>query len=209
MELAGEEPAVVGQLDGLDQFFSSGRAPADFQSGSLKAVDVVVVDFVTVAVTLDDMLGTINAGSQRAGFEHAFLSAKAHGAAEVGVFVTGFDLAVVVDPLVNQRHDREVGLDIKLGRVGARHAGHVPCVFDQRHLHAKADAQVRNVVLACVADGLDLAFDTALAKAARHEDGIHALECGTPVTLDFFGVDVMDVDFAAGVNAGVLEGFGQ
>jgi hypothetical protein len=42
-------------------------------------------------------------------------------------------------------------------------------VLDDRHLHAEADAEERDLVLAGVADRLDLPFGAALAEAARHE----------------------------------------
>ena len=76
-----------------------------------------------------------------------------------------------------------------------------PCtiarVFDDRELHAEADAQIRHLVLARVADRLDLAFDAALAEAARHQDRVHAFQTARPLALDHFGIDVVNVDARA------------
>jgi hypothetical protein len=51
---------------------------------------------------------------------------------------------------------------------------HVPGVLDHRELHAQADAEEGHLVLARVADRLDLALDAALAEAAGHEHRVAA-----------------------------------
>ena len=209
MELTGEEPAVTRQLDGLDQLFMAGGAAADGQASLFQALDVVVVDFVAMAVALGDLGVAVHARGQRAGNQIALLAAQAHGAAHIGVLVAFFDLAVVVHPLVDQRHHREVGVEVELGGVGAGHAGHVARVFNQRDLHAQADAEVGDVVLAGKLYRLDLAFHAALAEASRHQDGVHVAQRFGAVALDLFRVDVDDVDLGASVDAGVLQRFGQ
>ena len=76
-------------------------------------------------------------------------------------------------------------------------------VFDDRHLHPQADAEVRHAVLARVAHRLDLALDAALAEAARHQDRVHILEHLHAVLLDVGGLDVVDVDARAALQAAV------
>jgi hypothetical protein len=90
------------------------------------------------------------------------------------------DAAVAVLPLGDQRDDRVRRVGIELGRVRVRERRAVARVLDHGELHAEADAEVRDAVLARVADRLDLAFDAALAEAARHEDRVHAGERRVP-----------------------------
>ena len=65
---------------------------------------------------------------------------------------------------------------VELGAVRAGQAGDVARELDRRDLHAQADAEVRHLVLARVADRRDLAFDAALAEAARHQDRVDLRE---------------------------------
>src|SRR5690606_41443652 len=44
--------------------------------------------------------------------------------------------------------------------------------FNQRDLHAEADAEIRNLVFTGKARSGDLALHAALAETARHQDGI-------------------------------------
>src|SRR3546814_13705141 len=48
--------------------------------------------------------------------------------------------------------------------------------FDAGHLHSKANAEERHLLLAGEADAGDLAFRPAFAKAAGHEDAVHRLK---------------------------------
>ena len=81
--------------------------------------------------------------------------------------------------------------------------------LDHHGLHAQADAEVRDLVLARVADGVEHAFDAALAEAARHQDAVESLELplrsSRPVHA--FGLDPVDVDLerrAPGRHAAAL-----
>ena len=65
---------------------------------------------------------------------------------------------------------RRVGVD--LGAVGVRQAADVAGELDHRHLEAVADAQVRQLVLAGVADAGDLALRPADAEPAGHDDAV-------------------------------------
>ena len=101
-------------------------------------------------------------------------------------------LAVLL-PLGHQADDR-VGAGAELGRRGAVQA-HPPGRLDAGELHAEADAQERQRLLAGVGDGRDLALDAALAEAARDQDGVHPVQ---PVGLvgvgELLGVDPVQVD---------------
>ena len=161
-----------------------------------------------MAVTLGHDVA-VDLGRQRARIDGAGLGAQAHGAAQVRVGVALLDLAVVVLPLGDQGDDRLVGFRIELGRVRVRQAGHIAGVLDQRDLHAQADAEVRDLVFAGVARGHDLAFHAALAKAPRHQDGVVLGQVLAAAGLDFFRVQVLDVDPALGMDAGVAQRLGQ
>ncbi len=93
--------------------------------------------------------------------------------------------------------------------MGAGHAGHVAGELDDGQLHAEADAEVRHLVLAGIADRRDLAFGAAPAEAAGHQNGIHALQDVGPVLLDVFRVEIGDIDLAAGMNPGMLDRLDQ
>src|SRR5207237_345980 len=94
----------------------------------------------------------------------------------------------------------------ELGAVGAGERTYVAREFDRRELHAEADAEIGNAVLARVADRADLALGAALAEAAGDEDGIHLVEAGEAGSfLQLLGVEVVDVDTACGMDAGVLQ----
>ena len=60
VELAGEEPRVVRQFDGFDQAFASGRYAADNQACLFQRGNVVVVDFVAMAVAFADMFAAVD-----------------------------------------------------------------------------------------------------------------------------------------------------
>ena len=59
------------------------------------------------------------------------------------------------------------------------------------------------LVLAGVADRLDLAVDAALAEAARHQDRVDAVEAARAVLLDVGRLDELDLDARARAHAGV------
>ena len=76
VELAGEEPRMVRQFDGFDQAFSSGRYAADNQTCLFQRGNVVVVDFVAVAVALADVFAAIDFGGEAACFNSTSCAPK-------------------------------------------------------------------------------------------------------------------------------------
>src|SRR5262245_50672645 len=95
-----------------------------------------------------------------------FLRAEAHGAALAGAVVALLLAARNVQPLGDQRdHGMRAGA-VELGGIGVLEPQHVATELDAGELHAEADAEVWNLVLARVAHRRDLALDAALAEAA-------------------------------------------
>ena len=87
------------------------------------------------------------------------------------------------------------GLVVELLRACLAHAGDVAGRLDDGHLHAKADAQIGHVVLACELGRLDLALGAAFAEAAGHEDRVVVLEIGGGVlAVEELGIDPAHLD---------------
>ena len=63
--------------------------------------------------------------------------------------------------------------------------------------------QVRNALLARIADRADFALDATLAEAARHQDRVEVLQAVGTVALDLLGIDVVDPHPRLGVDAGM------
>ena len=88
--------------------------------------------------------------------------------------------------------------------IGPGQAEDVAGEFDDRALHAEADAEKGNARNARVLDGRDLALDPARTEAARHQDAVDAGEGGGGVfPRDLLGIDVDETDGHAADAAGV------
>ena len=130
-----------------------------------------------MAVALGDFGGAVGFGGERAGLELAGPCAEAHGSAHL--FDTG-QFAQLVDDAVRRG-------GVELAGVGAGEAADVARVLDAGGLHAEADAEVGDVVLAGVADGVEHALDAALAEAAGDKDAVEAAELGLVVAIGAAG----------------------
>ena len=100
------------------------------------------------------------------------------------------------------------GGGVELAGVGLREAADVARELDAGGLHAEADAEVRDVVFAGVADGVEHALDAALAEAAGDEDAVEAGELGG-VVVDFeaFGFEPRDSELEVFCECAVDERF--
>src|SRR5579859_820807 len=105
---------------------------------------------------------------QRTGFDRAGLRTEPHRAAHVGFAGTMLDTAGTIQPFGDQRDHRVRRVGIEFRAVGTRETRHVAREFDGGKLHAEADAEIGNPVLARMTDRRDLALDTALAETARY-----------------------------------------
>src|SRR5215467_948119 len=177
-----------------------GRFARDLESAGPKRLFVFAVELIAVTVTLANFSHAVGALRQAALGEHAGPSAQSHGAPQ---FVDALQLAELENHAVR-------GGGIELGRIGALEAADVAGVLDHHGLHAKADAEVRNLVLARVADGVDHAFDAALAEPTGHQDAIVRIQGALRVgRRDAFGFNPVDVDLQLVRQAAVQQRFLQ
>jgi len=137
-----------------------------------------------VAVALADFEFAVGAMGEAARGELAGPGAEAHGAAH---FVYAEEFAQFVDDTVGS-------LRIELGAVGGFQFGYVAGVLDGGALHAQADSEKGNFVLASVLNGVDHALNAALAESAGYQDAIVAAQagCGGIRGVDFFGFDPLE-----------------
>src|SRR5690606_5038906 len=135
---------------------------------------IVHVHLVAVTMPLLDRRVVIDLRDAAAGLELRRISAEAHRAAQLARCITALD-DIAARPL-RQQSDHGVLARPEFGGAGALQAHQFPCSLDYRHLHAEADAEIGNVVLAGEAGRLDLAGRAALAEAAGHENAVDPLQ---------------------------------
>lgn len=86
--------------------------------------------------------------------------------------------------------NRMCGGRIQLGTMGVRVADDIAGKFHDGKLHAKTQAKERNLMLTGIFDGLNLAFNTAGAKAARYQNAADITEKFTDILGSYsLGVD--------------------
>ena len=115
------------------------------------------------------MLGDATALGERCGE-----CPKPHRAAEIAARRALLQL-VAAHPLRHHADHRLAGL-AELRRARILDAGQIARGLDARHLHAEADAEIRHPPLPRELRRTDLAFRTALAEAAGHQNPVHAFE---------------------------------
>src|SRR5215813_7239282 len=127
-----------------------------------------------MAVALGDLGGTaIDLGDAAAALEHRGIRAEPHGAAEVAGLRALLEL-VTAQPFRHQT-DQRLRRRTEFGGVGVLDADEVSRGLDDRHLHAKTDAEIRHVTLARELRRADFSLRTALAEAARHQNAVDML----------------------------------
>ena len=204
VELASDEPGMVGHLDDLDEGAVE-RLAGDLESRVLQRVHVGIVELVAMPVPLADDVGAVHRAHPRLAPQPNFLCAESHRPAEVRPFAPALERAVLADPLGDQRDDRMRGRAIELRAVGINDPRAMAGVLDHRDLHPEADAAIRHLVLACVAHRLDLSVNPALAESAGDEDRVHPVETANAGALDLLGVDVADLDSGPGMDSAMDE----
>ncbi len=190
-----ERVDVPRQLDRLDQPLVWRRARAH-EPGRLEPPAQVVVDLIAMTVALVHDRLAVELADPGPVVQLDRVGAQPHRAAHVG------DLLL----LGEQVDHRERRLGIELGRVGAVHPGDVARELGDRDLHPETDPEIRDPALAGDLGRPDLALDPAAAEAAGDQDPSRLLEPRRDGGItDRLGVDPVDLDRAAVVDAGVLE----
>ena len=170
-----------------------GRHAGKAHAALLEPALIGGVDLVAVAVTLGDFGLAVDLGHPAAAREHRRISAKPHGAAEIAAHRALLQF-VPFQPL-RHKADHRLRSRAELGRVGFLDAAQIARSLDNRHLHAEADTEIRNVALARKARRLDLAFGAALAEAARHQNAVDLFEERRRVfVLEYVGFDPVEID---------------
>ena len=123
------------------------------------------------------------------------IDAEPHGAA----------LLLDVALLGEQVDDRVRREGVELGRVGVSGVEHLAGDVDDGALHAEAEPEIRDQVLAGVPRGEHLALDAAMAEAARHDDAVDTFE-RRHVLVEVLAVDPDEVEVGAAVDRRVAQG---
>src|SRR5690606_25187847 len=80
--------------------------------------------------------------------------------------------------------------------------------FDTHDLHAQAEAEIGDLVLAGEAGSNDFAFDAAIAEAARHDNSVDLLQLPDAASLfEIFGADPGNIHIPATGKRGMDQGF--
>ena len=101
---------------------------------------------------------------------------------------------------------------IELRAVGISHTADVTGKFNYCALHAQADTEERNLVLTCILNSLNLAFNTAVTETARHQNTVntgHNLIHIRIICFDFFSIHPMDIKLGFIGNCRMTQGFGN
>ena len=155
MELAADEERMFRQFDQLNEP-AVGRLPGQTKPGCCERMTVVVAELIAVAVTLRNLLRTVEHGSARIRRKHTAVRTQPHCAALCG------DALLI-------GHERDNGVwspGRKLCRVGILETGSMTGKFDNRNLHAQTNAKIGQSVFTRILRSQDHTLNAASAKAA-------------------------------------------
>src|SRR5919202_3593569 len=140
---------MIAQLDDLHQAAIRGM-PGDDEATFLKLAPVFIVELEAMAVAFEYEIASISFRRTRSRLQDAGVDAEAHRAAFVrNVELVGHE----VDHRVFRRR-------IELRRIGILGAKLAACQVDSRALHPKAQAEIRDPMLAGITRGDNLALYT-------------------------------------------------
>ena len=163
MELGSHEPRMILYLNDFYQAVIR-QGACNNHAGIGNLLTEFVVELIAMTMTLADHLRAI--GSIGIGIltNLARICTKTHGAA----------LILYINLGSHQVNNRMGGVRIELGAMGIAHAAYVAGELNNSTLHAKAQAQEWNLVLTGILDGLDLALNATVTKAARYQNTLAA-----------------------------------
>ena len=101
--------------------------------------------------------------------------------------------------------DRVHGVRVHLDAVCVVVTENVSCIFNNRQLHAEAEAEERNLVLSCISNRCDHAFDTAVSESARYQNTVHIAQILCHVLLGYqLGIHPFQVYVCMACNSAVF-----
>src|ERR1700733_6202303 len=161
MELRSQKIWVVRQLYHFYEF-AVWRNATEGKPCFGQLISKVVVYFIPVSVALPDYRLAIDLGCLGAQFEIAGIATQSHRAA--------FQRDIM---LIRHEIDHRIwSVRVEFCRMRFLHAGHVSCEIYNGDLHTKAQPKIRHSMSPGVGTSLNLAFDTAVTKAAWHNNTI-------------------------------------
>ncbi len=119
---------------------------------------VGIVEFKAVAVAFLDLFLAVGFGGNGAWLQHAGIQSQAHGAAHVGD-------GALLGHQVDDRVGRSCGRTRSSWHLSSPSTSRANSTHHQ--LHAQAQPQVGDLLLAGIAGRLDLAFDAAASQTRR------------------------------------------
>src|SRR5262249_35269700 len=140
---------------------------------------ILHVELVSVSVPLRYLGVAVDFFSERALDNLGWPCAQSHACP----FVTDATL------FLQQGDYRLWGFLVELSAVGILHSTDVPHEFNRRHLHAKTQTEIWNLVLPRVTRRVDFSFNTASAKSARNQDAAHIFQLRVHAVLQRFGIN--------------------
>src|SRR6185312_223713 len=160
-------------------------------------------------MTLRNFGGTaIDLGHPAAALENRGISAEPHGAAEIATLRPLLQL-IAAQPFRHQA-DQRLFRRPELGGIGLLDADEIARGFDDSHLHAEADTEIRHVALARELRRADLALGAALAEAAGHQYTVDVLEERRRIlVLEHLALDPVEIDLHLVGDAAMGERFDQ
>src|ERR1017187_2043109 len=183
VELAAQIPRMARDFADLHVRLVR-RLPRNPQPGGRQDLFVLAVEFVAVPVPLDNLARAVRPAGETVLRQAARPPSQAHGSAQ---FVDALQLAQLEDHAVRRPR-------VELRGIGLLQAAHVARILDHHGLHAQADAEIRHLLLARVANGVDHALDPALAEAPRNQYAVVALQLPLPsVAQHALSLDPVDI----------------
>ena len=152
---------------------------------------------------LDNFVFAVQLAHVAAGTETHRLRPEAHRAAFGRGLIALLRATRLILPLGDQRDDGIGGRTVEFRAVSRVETEHVAPVFNDRQLHAEADTEIGDAVLARVAHGLNLALGAALTEAAGNQNGIHAVQAMQALSFELSRFNVMNIDASPGLQPAV------
>src|SRR5579863_1973740 len=132
------------------------------QSASRQSFLIFTIELITMPVPLADLKLLVDFVRQSSRLDLARPGAQPHGAAK---FLYPAQFAQLVN------HAMWSGR-IELAGIGVRQSAHVARILDARCLHPQTNSEVRNFLLARIANRNQHPLDAAFAEAPRHQDAV-------------------------------------